>query len=968
MKRKCHITSTGGWALVTVILFTLLILALSAGLLSWSTTELRIDVSHKQRILARNVTEAIMEYGAAQAALQVQQITDFDASLFDPSVTATTLKLPATSFFANSNIDTNKVEIVGKVVPPPTTGRFDVTATNPSNAYSSLNGLSGRAGRVTLLARASTLPDFLGRRETIFMKRTMTVLDGPVLQYAAFYNMDFEVAPGPDLDIYGPVHCNRDIWVSKQSTTGQLSFWDKVTAFGTIHHGFKVQPFKNDGTRETAQDGTVEFKNPSGAFVNLKGSWSSWSNVWRDQYMGGTTDQSTAFRNFTNATYGDANTPSSLQSSAHGVLRRPLPGQLDNYVPDPDPTDGIIDPTFRNVPRALIERPLQSGDVEYIGPEVEKQKMARKAGLYIIVNATGAAVANVRDPAGNAISGGFLTNEYRAYVQDPDSPHTAPTYVEVKLPGQPDFGTHIGHSAPVSPTTSQPRPVIIVKPKQMVDMRRYWEKNATRATGFDYYAARSTTNVYQPKVINIIEVDMTALRKAVEKSVNLATSTKIFPYDNNTVVASATTPLSPYNTTPYSSKFTPQNATYYSTYRALRSEYGVNGTKIGNPTLTQDDQIEGMTSAKYWDGSIYIESLNADFLTTGTVTTASPTPSGGYPVRRDLSNRVSGVRLINARGPIVTANATRLADTAHPCSPGLTLSTNDSLYLLGHFNADGVIYTPSGNPTTAQLNDLTTTDDTSSGNNSSLFPDAPIVTNGPTEQPVALVADAITILSNPTYDSSGIQTGGWSDELSHLTIDTSSYNNQWYQTPPSGSNKWDGASPAASGSQTSADTPLDPINASVSGNLYTPSAWTTGVYRTSKWPGASTEISAGFIIGLTPSAKDPSNSANDGNNSGGLHNLPRFLEQWSGTCAIRGSMVVMFESQVGWESWSLRVYGPPTRLWGFHNFFRNFEFSDDIPATRNIGITNGDSFQLLDQATYVSQRAGFWPSYSFPAP
>ncbi len=71
-------------------------------------------------------------------------------------------------------------------------------------------------------------------------------------------------------------------------------------------------------------------------------------------------------------------------------------------------------------------------------------------------------------------------------------------------------------------------------------------------------------------------------------------------------------------------------------------------------------------------------------------------------------------------------------------------------------------------------------------------------------------------------------------------------------------------------------------------------------------------------------------------------------------------MVVMFESKVAWEPWSLRVYAPPTRLWGFHNFFGNFLFSDDIPAVRQIGTTFRDSFQPLTRDEYLARRTAMW--------
>ncbi len=59
----------------------------------------------------------------------------------------------------------------------------------------------------------------------------------------------------------------------------------------------------------------------------------------------------------------------------------------------------------------------------------------------------------------------------------------------------------------------------------------------------------------------------------------------------------------------------------------------------------------------------------------------------------------------------------------------------------------------------------------------------------------------------------------------------------------------------------------------------------------------------------------PTNINGDNAYSGGVENLPRFAENWSGkTFWCSGSMVVMFNSfiaQVPWNS-SANIYSPPT--------------------------------------------------------
>ncbi len=56
-----------------------------------------------------------------------------------------------------------------------------------------------------------------------------------------------------------------------------------------------------------------------------------------------------------------------------------------------------------------------------------------------------------------------------------------------------------------------------------------------------------------------------------------------------------------------------------------------------------------------------------------------------------------------------------------------------------------------------------------------------------------------------------------------------------------------------------------------------------------------------------------------GDYSGGLENLPRFLENWSGTTlTYSGSMVCLFQSQKATASWGKsNVYYPPDRIWSY---------------------------------------------------
>ncbi|MCB1121936.1 MAG: hypothetical protein KJT03_10330, partial [Verrucomicrobiae bacterium] len=199
-------------------------------------------------------------------------------------------------------------------------------------------------------------------------------------------------------------------------------------------------------------------------------------------------------------------------------------------------------------------------------------------------------------------------------------------------------------------------------------------------------------------------------------------------------------------------------------------------------------------SAYDWNGIVYVE---------------IPTSSG-------TSGRVDKVKKAKNGIAVRLKNGSEIPSPPGSPDKGFTLATNAPLYVMGNFNADGVSST--GSSTAA---------DSSS------------------EPPAALIADAITILSN-----------------------------DWE------TNHYDYLSKNSSGSR----------------------------------PASFTEVSAAFLTGQSPTV--PGNSSY----SGGVHNFPRFLENWSGVeFRYRGSLVSLFESEVNDKGMtdSQNWYSPPRRNWGF---------------------------------------------------
>ena len=93
--------------------------------------------------------------------------------------------------------------------------------------------------------------------------------------------------------------------------------------------------------------------------------------------------------------------------------------------------------------------------------------------------------------------------------------------------------------------------------------------------------------------------------------------------------------------------------------------------------------------------------------------------------------------------------------------------------------------------------------------------------------------------------------------------------------------------------------------------------------------------------------------------SGGAHNLPRFLEDWSGnTVAIRGSLVTMFNCKIATQPWSTAYYTAPTRKWGFDSILANGNYP---PFTPKVMSYRRVDFSDLTAAQYAAKKAAMWP-------
>ena len=804
--------SNQGSALVVAMIFATVLAIAATSILSYSLTERKMNQRHARRLEARNAAEAAAEYAFAQVRFRMENQTSFPVDLLNPEGSSPLIK-PPVSLFAGTNVLPDSVEVMGGVVRTITNDlsgtHFFVDPSDPNNRFDPMKGKRIFRRDVQILAKA-TVTSTGNDSVTAYVGETLAMREAPLFSHALFYNMDLEVAPGADMTIFGPVHTNGDLWVVGQANNNsETDFRGPVTVKGGVYWGYRSTPIMGDGDPEPVTQEAIRFTDKTGSMINLRAG----SGVWRDHKMGSGSESTltqSQFRSFASNTFNGY-----LQTAVHGVeVYKPV--AFGDYEEDPTPNDGVDQ--SQNTGRAMIERPKTMLDPGY-NAEVENQKLSRQAGLYITVNPSSLPRTG-RKPNGATVI--VPAGQYRAYTADG---------TEVILPGSTTSTAGTNHPS------AGGRPIIQVKPAQMTDMRRF--------TNFNYGASRSSSNRYDPKVLDIVEVDMTALKMAVDWTVNSASATSIYDYDSSS-----------------------SDSTYRSNSKS-------------SVALSSKNNIANFSSGD-WNGAIYIESIDAE-------------------IRKD-----SGVRLINGRGQVATTPVGSSRE-------GLTLATNDAMYVLGHLNADGVINTSA-----------------SSSTNSSRYPE------NASEVPVAIAADAITILSQPEFNGSGYQNAGWNDALSANRHSSSAYSSSWATSNPSNSNWRDGISSSVK----PASDPTSKIPSS-SGSVSSTST---------KLQGADTEIAAAMLTGVVPSNKNGSEQ-----NSGGAHNFPRLLETWNGTLAIRGSMVALFESRVADEPWGIRYYSAPARFWGFNEMFAQGRYPPRTPRVRTyrrVDFTDLTAVQyqaLLDQ-------------------
>ncbi len=343
--------------MLAVFVITTALAVVMGAILAHSVTERKINARHELRLIAKNASEAVVEYGFAQLRHKFENQTNFSESALSPS-SADSLSMPSSELFG-SNVDYSKSEIIGGMIDAYPDELTFIDPTNPANEFDPLRGQNVYARQIALYAKATVKDPRGGPDITNYVTQKMQVRDAPLFAHAIFYNLDLEVSPGPKMEIFGPVHTNGNLYL--QAING-VDFNYPVSTAKDMYYGWGTSVGSAQGSGyESLQTGDVKFKNRAGNLVSMKdgsvfkdSNLSNWRTFAADRWNG------------------------NLLTQEHGVETY-QPVAFPDYTPD-DPSTSEYDPI--NSGHNLIEPPLSSTDPDY-NAEIEGQKLSNKAGLYI---------------------------------------------------------------------------------------------------------------------------------------------------------------------------------------------------------------------------------------------------------------------------------------------------------------------------------------------------------------------------------------------------------------------------------------------------------------------------------------------------------------------------------------------------------------------------------------------------------
>ncbi len=298
--------SRRGSAVVGVMILTLITAGVSFALLSYASHSLQLTRRSLEYQKVRAAAEAGLDYGVSQLLTTMRT---YQFSLDQASLQTYLDALPSPPAFSNAVYTT-----------PASAPAFRITVENATQTGTISQGFAavgseGQHQQFTISCGARNPNSGVAA----VVKERVQAISVYLNRYGVFYQEDLEIDPGPNMDFYGPVHANGDLYVD-----GPIDFHDRITAFGNIFHRRK-----DDGSHA----GGVYIENDAAALVSMTESLlpidsdhQDWMTESLNRWDGRVLDRAHAVPYLT--------PPYNPLSSAHDMVEQTLPTNHVDYAAD----------------------------------------------------------------------------------------------------------------------------------------------------------------------------------------------------------------------------------------------------------------------------------------------------------------------------------------------------------------------------------------------------------------------------------------------------------------------------------------------------------------------------------------------------------------------------------------------------------------------------------------------------------
>jgi hypothetical protein len=370
MKAQFDMRNRDGSVLVLVLVIAVGTGLIISSLSKLAMTEREFNDQSRMVIEAKEAAEATVECGFAQLMDRFQTSTSFGKTalvnnplkltsdfydMFEDGsgMAKTRVKLPSYPYNAGSNWGSQETELIAGMHADGWVRKF-IDPTLPANKFDPMKGKWILAREVEVFGKATVKSVYSDHEYTSYVTQRLQVRDAPLFTHAIFYNMDMEIAPGPDMDVKGPVHANGNMYIQANAS---LDFYSNLTATNHIFHGPNPSITKGKAYgKVTMTDGTTQLSMKDGS-------------TWVDNKL-------SDFRSRASGRWNGY-----VQCYDHGIQYQNLVA-VDDYVADDPHTGGN---ELRNYAYQIIQPVKNKKDADY-NEEIERQKFALKAGLVVEVD------------------------------------------------------------------------------------------------------------------------------------------------------------------------------------------------------------------------------------------------------------------------------------------------------------------------------------------------------------------------------------------------------------------------------------------------------------------------------------------------------------------------------------------------------------------------------------------------------